>query len=162
MRTRVWKLAMVAVLLGGLVPSSSAGGYGYGFGYHGYSHYGYGNHRRGYYGGHAYGSGDVAVGLFVGALLGYAIASSYEPYAHRHPYREYRHYGPRYRYYERPPRVVYAEPDRAVTRSRKCLQEREYQTTITIDGQQVQAWGIACLQPDGSWKRPGLNILPPG
>ena len=74
---------------------------------------------------YAHGSGDVAVGLFVGALLGYAVASSYEPYAHRHPYREYRHYGPRYRYYERPPRVVYAEPDRTVTRSRSGLAKKE-------------------------------------
>lgn len=29
---------------------------------------------------------------------------------------------------------------------------REYQQTITIGGQQQQAYGTACRQPDGSWK----------
>ena len=29
---------------------------------------------------------------------------------------------------------------------------REYQHTVTIDGQQEQAYGKACRQPDGSWK----------
>ena len=29
---------------------------------------------------------------------------------------------------------------------------REYQQTITIDGQQHRAYGTACRQPDGSWQ----------
>ena len=29
---------------------------------------------------------------------------------------------------------------------------REYQQTVTIDGQEHQAYGTACRQPDGSWK----------
>jgi surface antigen len=29
---------------------------------------------------------------------------------------------------------------------------REYQQTVIIDGQQHQAYGTACRQPDGSWK----------
>lgn len=33
-----------------------------------------------------------------------------------------------------------------------CLQLREYQTQITVDGEAVPAWGTACLQADGSWK----------
>lgn len=33
-----------------------------------------------------------------------------------------------------------------------CLQEREYQTTITVGNETVPAYGTACLQPDGSWK----------
>jgi hypothetical protein len=32
-----------------------------------------------------------------------------------------------------------------------CLQQREYQTKITVGGKQVQGYGTACLQPDGSW-----------
>jgi len=28
---------------------------------------------------------------------------------------------------------------------------KRYNTVITIDGQQQQAYGITCLQPDGSW-----------
>jgi hypothetical protein len=33
-----------------------------------------------------------------------------------------------------------------------CLQQREYQTKITVGGKQVQGYGTACLQPDGSWR----------
>lgn len=29
---------------------------------------------------------------------------------------------------------------------------REYQQTVTVGGQQSQAYGTACRQPDGSWK----------
>lgn len=34
-----------------------------------------------------------------------------------------------------------------------CLQTREYQTTIIVGGKRVQAYGFACLQPDGSWRQ---------
>lgn len=29
---------------------------------------------------------------------------------------------------------------------------REYQTTVTVGGEQQKAYGTACQQPDGSWK----------
>ncbi len=29
---------------------------------------------------------------------------------------------------------------------------REYQTTVTVGGEQQEAYGTACRQPDGSWK----------
>lgn len=29
---------------------------------------------------------------------------------------------------------------------------REFQQTVTIDGQTERAYGVACRQPDGSWK----------
>lgn len=32
-----------------------------------------------------------------------------------------------------------------------CLQTREYQTTVIIGGTPRDAYGTACLQPDGSW-----------
>lgn len=32
-----------------------------------------------------------------------------------------------------------------------CLQTREYQTTVIIGGAPREAYGTACLQPDGSW-----------
>lgn len=35
---------------------------------------------------------------------------------------------------------------------RDCLQQREYQTEIFIDGKAVPAYGTACLQADGSWR----------
>ena len=33
-----------------------------------------------------------------------------------------------------------------------CLQEREYRTKIMVGGKQVDGYGTACLQPDGSWR----------
>jgi len=35
------------------------------------------------------------------------------------------------------------------TSGRQC---REFQQTVTIGGKSEQAWGTACLQPDGSWE----------
>ncbi len=29
---------------------------------------------------------------------------------------------------------------------------REYQTTVTVDGQTQPSYGTACLQPDGTWR----------
>jgi surface antigen len=37
--------------------------------------------------------------------------------------------------------------------SGECLQVREYQTEIVVGGKTVPAYGNACLQPDGSWKK---------
>ncbi len=42
-------------------------------------------------------------------------------------------------------------PTRTYTAS-QGLPCREYQTTVTIDGQTQQAYGTACREPDGSWK----------
>ena len=33
-----------------------------------------------------------------------------------------------------------------------CLQEREYRTPIMVGGKEVEGYGTACLQPDGSWR----------
>jgi hypothetical protein len=33
-----------------------------------------------------------------------------------------------------------------------CLQQREYSTKIMVGGKQVDGYGTACLQPDGSWR----------
>jgi hypothetical protein len=33
-----------------------------------------------------------------------------------------------------------------------CLQEREYRSKIMVGGKQVDGYGTACLQPDGSWR----------
>ena len=40
-----------------------------------------------------------------------------------------------------------------------CLQEREYQTTVVVGGKNVPAYGTACLQPDGSWKRDRAQLV---
>jgi len=41
-----------------------------------------------------------------------------------------------------------------------CLQEREYQTTVIVNGDEVDAYGTACLQPDGSWMRGPARLVP--
>jgi hypothetical protein len=33
-----------------------------------------------------------------------------------------------------------------------CLQQREYRTKVMVGSRQVDAYGTACLQPDGSWR----------
>jgi hypothetical protein len=62
--------------------------------------------------------------------------------------------------YAPPPPVVYAPPAYAppvayvppapVAYSRTTC--REFQKTIVIDGQQQNGFGVACLQPDGTWR----------
>lgn len=47
-------------------------------------------------------------------------------------------------------RTVYVPPAEQLPAD--CLQQREYQTEITIGGETKPAYGTACLQPDGSWK----------
>lgn len=86
------------------------------------------------------------------------------------------YYSPRYRYrpatrvvyVEQPVETVYQQmpastdqyagnqsayqyqPQDAINEN--CLQVREYTTTIEIGGETVDAYGQACLMPDGSWK----------
>lgn len=84
---------------------------------------------------------DLLVGLLVGGVLGYAIngaqhSNAYD-YSNRYPRAQQQAY----------PAESYAYSDDT------CLQEREYQTTIVVGGKNVPAYGTACLQPDGSWKR---------
>ncbi len=158
-------LLLAAVLfVGGLAPAT-AGGYG-GYGHRGHAHHG--GHYGGYYGGsyHHYDDDDDAavalgVGILFGALLGHAFSQPSE----RHDYDAPAHY-------HRPPaRVPYAmEPRVVVSRETasliapypegSCLQAREYQTQVQIQGRAVGAYGIACLQADGSWRRGPARIAP--
>ena len=83
-----------------------------------------------------------------------------------HPRRHHRHYNswnqgrvvfvdPWYRPWREPPRTVVIErrvpvPTRATVRPDAYC--REFQKQIIIDGQVEPAYGVACRQPDGSWK----------
>ena len=116
-----------------------ASGYGY---HHGYSdHYNHGYHNHVHLGFHGHADGEIALGLLAGVLLGYALLN---------------HHGHRARPDARPVTGQIYRPVPAADSS--CLQEREYHTTIIIDGEAVPAWGIACLQTDGSWQRRGINL----
>ena len=48
-----------------------------------------------------------------------------------------------------PPQAVAAPQAQAAQAGQTC---REYQQTITLNGQPQEAWGTTCLQPDGTWK----------
>ena len=149
--------AATALALLVIAVPSAAGGYGH----HGYyGHYGYGGHYRHHryghsgvhIGYHAHGGGDVAVGVLAGVLLGYAILNHRRN--HYADYRPYR-YQPRYRTTKQQP--VKMATVRVV--EDQCVQEDDYLTTVIIDGQAVEAWGVACQQPDGSWRRKGVHRL---
>lgn len=101
-----------------------------------------------------YGGGDekLLIGLLVGGLIGYAINDA------RHNDNNYykRQSYPRTETYNKPvPAVEYKYRDR---RSSTCLQEREYQSTVIVGGREVDAYGTACLQPDGSWSRGPVQL----
>ena len=105
--------------------------------------------RGGYY--HRHGDGDgaaIAVGVGILALGLAAAAASSSHDSGRHVYNDGYYDGP-----PPPPRPYYDSPYRQSRyEDDNCLQSREYQTTIMIDGRRERAYGTACLQPDGSWQ----------
>jgi len=121
-----------------------------------HSHKGYyKNYPRGY-GGHDKHHDDdgeeLLIGLLFGGLVGYAIGNqqaapdygaSYYPSAGASPQTE-----------------VYPIPQYNYgSAASTCLQEREYQTKVIVGGKQVDAYGSACLQPDGSWRRGPAQLV---
>lgn len=143
----------------------AGGGHGWG-GFYGHypSHRYVGSYPYGgiHYGAHYHGHGDdAAVGLVLGFILGSALTQSHY----------YSHYGYPYYYDARYPTAPYGYQPRFVVRetvvpaprpseswASTCLQVREYWMNVTVGGKQVQAYGPACLQPDGSWKRGPAKI----
>ena len=118
---------------------------------HHYSHvrYHYRPHRpRAHFGVHGHGD-DVALGILAGGLLVYGLSQAaqannqpdvvYVPATQAAPAG-----GQGWAASPPPQQVSYTHGS--------CLQEREYQTTITVGNEVVPAYGTACLQPDGSWK----------
>lgn len=57
-----------------------------------------------------------------------------------------------------PPAAAIRQPDRPPA---GCLMIREYQTRIVVGGREVEAYGDACLQPDGSWRTGPPKLVPP-
>lgn len=80
-------------------------------------------------------------GLLVGGLFGYVIGN-----AQQQTYSEPSYTPPETRY-----QPVAPDPT--------CLQEREYQMTVIVGGKEAQAYGTACLQPDGSWYRGPAKVV---
>ena len=82
------------------------------------------------------------IGLLGGGILGYTLGNVIQSHADDQGY------------YPQP----ISTPPRTVTRyetyydDNTCLQEREYRSKIMVGGKQVEGYGTACLQPDGSWR----------
>lgn len=156
--------------------SSGHGGYGGGYSYGlGYSsgHYGY-RGRRGHRG---HGAGNALLGVGLGLLLFSAMSQPRRGYdrggydrGYDRGYRDYgRDYGREYGYERRPAEPYRYEPaparsnvvnPLASAQDSSCLQTREYQMTVIIGGEEKDAYGTACLQPDGSWLQGPLTVVP--
>ena len=124
---------------------------GHGYNRHNRHHYKGRRHYRPYYGHHGhrgYGGNyyyydddnydELLFGLITGGIIGYALNENQQ--------------GQRYAY---PP-----PPDTYSRGGGSCLQQREYQTTVFVGGREVDAYGTACLQPDGSWMRTPPSVIP--
>ena len=148
-------LSIVALTTAGVAGSAAAGGYHYGYGSYKYKHYHSHKHYHRHKGGNT--AGKVLLGVGAGLLFLSVLNAANKP---RDPY---------YRGYSVP-----AEPPRYVPRpgpipqrisqpappSNSCLQTREYQTVVIIGGQEREAYGTACLQPDGSWLQGPATPVP--
>ena len=127
-----------------------------------YNNYKYSNNYHGYYQGkpgnyypyypcnncgnhnhnnHNHDNDKLWIGLLGGGILGYGLST----YQHSNTVDQ----GKSSQATDAPP-----PPSQYATTAtvNPCLQQREYNTKIMIGGKQVDGYGTACLQPDGSWR----------
>lgn len=119
-------------------------------------YYGGGNYYGGYYGHHGHGLGKTGAAI-LGVGLGLATAAIISDA------RRDRYDGD----YVVPSRTVNVVPEPAYNPNlapaqsfSNCLQVREYQSIVIIGGEEREAYGSACLQPDGSWLRGPAQVAP--
>ena len=138
------------------VGSKHDGGRHYGRKRHGGHKYSYKRHRQKRHFGYFY---------FYGHPRHYGHKRFYPPYYVPPYWRGYAQ--PRGQYV--PPQVTYVQPQvdyqwqPAPTQAPLppgCRMTREYQTRVVVGGEYVDAYGDACLQADGSWKRGPAKIVP--
>jgi hypothetical protein len=83
------------------------------------------------------------IGLLGGGILGYGLG------VYQHNNAANQDYYPQETSASPPP----STPQYPTTaQMNPCLQEREYRTKIMVGGKEVEGYGTACLQPDGSWR----------
>lgn len=119
---------------------------------HGHSHQHKHLHHKPAYSHRRYDSDDdeeLLIGLLLGGLFGYAIgnasqANGPDPATYYPPAAAYH------------PVPAYQRGDVSAT---TCLQEREYQMKVIVGGKEADAYGTACLQPDGSWHRGPARLV---
>ena len=143
--------ALAAVLVAGLASPSFAGK----------RH----RHHHGHHHHHGY-AAVATVGLGMLSLMLSRPRADYYRYGGWLPTRIYRHpptfhVVPQVRYVVRPTPPLRITPTRPLTTLPPgCLMIREYQTRIIIDGREVEAYGDACMQSDGSWRRGPPKLVP--
>ena len=90
----------------------------------------------------------LLIGLLLGGVFGYAISSASQSATHPIPAPIHQP--------AQPTRLLpYSTGGSAST----CLQEREYQMKVMVGGKAADAYGTACLQPDGSWYRGPAHLV---
>ena len=159
------KLLTTAVLCVSFIFSSVSAYAGHGY---------YGHHRghHGHYDNYLYPLGIFAGGVLIGSYLSRPRYPAYPPPAYYAPAYDYEYvypppaHAPAPRVIYPPPKVYYAQPTityvqpvvptpqvTATPTAPNCLSVREYQSEIVIGNKTVEAYGFACLKPDGSWQR---------
>jgi hypothetical protein len=116
--------------------------------------HGHGGGHGGFHGGHFHGHGGVAVGFGFGFGCCWGGPFGYYPpyYYAGYPYPAYPAYAQPVSYVSQASAPAYASGAAAPTGGGDC---REYQTQIMIGGQPQIAVGLACRQPDGTWRLAG-------
>ena len=141
---RIGLVAIAALMAAGTAQTGWADGR-YGGKYHYKTPYSHNHSRHDRYWPRRYNSDDdekLIYGLLVGGLFGYVIGN-----AQQQTYAEPVYTPPEPRYQPAP------------SPTSTCLQEREYQMTVIVGGKEAQAYGTACLQPDGSWYRGPAKVV---
>jgi hypothetical protein len=82
------------------------------------------------------------IGLLGGGIVGYALGN----------YQQSNTYEQGYYPQAAPPPPQTVTQYETVYPGNTCLQQREYRSKIMVGGRQVDGYGTACLQPDGSWR----------
>ena len=154
-----FRLKTPVVLATMLAMTLTAPGTAWAGGKHHYDKRGNGHHqkhphyKRHYKHGHNYRRYDsdddeeLLIGLLLGGVFGYAISNASQAAA------------PDPAPYTSVASPYTALPYGAGTSTSTCLQEREYQMKVIVGGKAADAYGTACLQPDGSWYRGPAQLV---
>jgi len=126
---------------------------------HRYQRHGNGHHQKHHHykrhhnSGHSYRRYDsdddenLLIGLLLGGVVGYAISSANQSVT------------PDPIHYSSAVPAYPAAPYSSGTSASTCLQEREYTMKVIVGGKAADAYGTACLQPDGSWYRGPAHLV---
>jgi hypothetical protein len=118
---------------------------------HHHKHHKHQRHHNSGYSYRRYNSDDdenLLIGLLLGGVFGYAIGNASQSVT-----PDPIHYPSVSSPY--PAAAPYSGGNNVST----CLQEREYSMKVIVGGKAADAYGTACLQPDGSWYRGPAHLV---